>query len=302
MFLYTLHGLAIFAAMNIRLTFALCLLSASVFAQDAHYLSFANADEMRAFFTYREGRHIISGHRGTVERGLPENSIAGMQEVLKVTPAIFEVDPRLTKDSVPVMLHDATLDRTTTGSGLLKEHRWDMIKSLKLKDKAGAATPYTINTLDEMIVWAKGRTILNLDKKSLPLEMTAEIIRRHDAYAWVWVTVHDVAQAKFFLQKDPAQFVSMHIKSKPALDAFLASGLPFHRMIVYIGPELNEENRAIYTFLKEKGVMCMVSTAPSADKLVDEEKRAAAYKAIFDEGISILESDYPMEVSRVLTK
>lgn len=47
--------------------------------------------------------------------GYAENCIEGLENVLTQMPAFFEIDPRLTKDSVIVLMHDATLDRTTTG-------------------------------------------------------------------------------------------------------------------------------------------------------------------------------------------
>jgi len=199
-----------------------------------------------------------------------------------------------------VMVHDATLDRTTTGTGKVIDYTWAELKKLKLKDKQGQATKYKINTLDEMIVWAKGKTILNLDKKDLPMEMTAEIIKKHDAYAWVWVTVHNVEQAKFYLEKNPKQYLSMHIKTQQDLEKFVQSGLPFNRMIVYIGPEIKAANQDMYKFFHEKGVMCMISSAPTYDKLPTKEERAAKFRAVFADGASILESDLPIEVSQAL--
>ncbi|MCT1523315.1 glycerophosphodiester phosphodiesterase family protein [Sphingobacterium hotanense] len=279
---------------------AIVMLSLQASAQKLHKLNFKTVDEMYAYFEYASGKKVISGHRGTIENHMPENSIPSMEEVLKHTPAIFEVDPRLTKDSIPVMVHDATLDRTTTGSGKVIDYTWADLKKLKLKDKQGQATKYKINTLDEMIVWAKGKTILNLDKKDLPMEMTAEIIRKHDAYAWVWVTVHNVEQAKFYLEKNPKQYLSMHIKTQQDLEKFVQSGLPFNRMIVYIGPEIKAANQEMYKFFHEKGVMCMISSAPTYDKLPTKEERAAKFRAVFADGASILESDLPIEVSQAL--
>lgn len=269
-----------------------------VVAQELKTLSFETTEDMHAYFRYEPGKKIISGHRGTVEYGLPENSIAGMERVLKYTAAIFEVDPRLTKDGVPVMVHDATLERTTTGTGKVADYTWEELRNLQLKDVNGNLTPYRINTLDEMIIWAKGKTVLNLDKKDLPLAVTAAIIRKHQAYAWVWVTVHTVEEAKFYLDQHPDQYLSMHIKTKKALEEFIHSGLPFNRMIVYIGPQIREENQAFYQTLHEKGVMCMISTAPTYDKLSTVAERAEQYRAVFADGASILESDFPIEVSR----
>lgn len=269
-------------------------------AQKLHKLHFTTVTDMYTYFTYGKDKKIISGHRGTMENGLPENSIAAMEEVLRHTPAIFEVDPRLTKDGVAVMVHDATLDRTTTGTGKVSDYTWKELKKLKLKDVNGNVTKYRINTLDEMIKWAKGKTILNLDKKDLPLETTAEVVKKHNAYTWVWVTVHNVEQAKFYLDKNPNQYLSMHIKDKVALDKFIQSGLPFNRMIVYIGSEIKATNQEMYKFFREKGVMCMISSAPTYDKLKTSTERAEKYKAVFADGANILESDLPIEVSKAL--
>jgi len=272
----------------------------SVQGQKLHVLNFENVDDMYAYFQYAPDKKVISGHRGTIENQMPENSIASMKEVLKHTSAIFEIDPRLSKDSVPVMVHDADLARTTTGTGLVANYTWKELQKLRLKDHQGNPTPYKINTLDEMIKWAKGKTILNLDKKDLPLELTAEIIRKHNAYAWVWVTVHNVEQARFYLAKNPNQFLSMHIKTKADLEAFQKSALPYNRMIVYIGPEIKDDNQAMYTFFKEKGVLCMISTAPTYDKLPTPEQRAEKYRAVFADGATVLESDLPIEVSKAI--
>lgn len=269
-------------------------------AQKLHKLNFKTTQEMYDYFKYQPGKKIISGHRGTIERGMPENSIVAMKEVLKYTSAIFEIDPRYTKDSVPVVFHDATLERTTNGSGKVSDYTWKELKKLKLKDHNGQLTSYGIDRLDDMIKWAKGKTILNLDKKDLPLEATAEIIRRYNAYSWVWVTVHNVEQAKFFLDKNPKQYLSMHIKDQQALDKFIASGLPFNRMIVYIGPEIKAANQNMYAFFKEKGVLCMISSAPTYDRLKTEEERAEKYRAVFEDGAAVLESDLPIEVYKAL--
>lgn len=286
---------------NIIIIITLSITSFSVVhAQKLHKLDFKDVEEMYAHFRYAPGKKIISGHRGTIEKGLPENSIAAMEEVLKHTPAIFEVDPRLSKDGVPVMVHDATLDRTTTGTGKVADYTWKELKKLRLKDREGNLTKYRIPTLDEMIRWAKGKTVLNLDKKDLPMEVTAEIIRKHDAYRWVWVTVHNVEQARFYLDKNPNQYLSMHIKDKKALEAFKASGLPYNRMIVYIGPEIKHANQEMYDFFMSKGVMCMISAAPTYDKLPTKEERAERYRAVFADGAAVLESDLPIEVSKAI--
>ena len=64
-------------------------------------LNFKTSTELKEFFKYKGDETIImSGHRGGRVDGFSENSIEGLENVLKQMPAMFEIDPRLTKDSV----------------------------------------------------------------------------------------------------------------------------------------------------------------------------------------------------------
>ena len=154
-------------------------------SQSLNILNIQNEKELQEFFRYTaDAVPLISGHRGANMKGYPENAIETFEYILKHTPAFFEIDPRLTKDSVIVLHHDVTLDRTTTGTGKLSDYTWDEVKHLKLKDIEGNITPFHIPTLQQAIEWARGKTILNLDKKDVPLEMTAAIIKKKNAGAF----------------------------------------------------------------------------------------------------------------------
>ena len=279
-----------------------CAPSSQTQQQKLYTLEFESPSELHEFFKYSKDKTIISGHRGTTEFGLPENSIAAFEKVLEHTPAIFEIDPRLTKDSVVILMHDATLDRTTNGTGNVIDYTWEELQQLRLKDAAGNVTEHRIPTLAETIEWARGKTILNLDRKDVPWETTAEIIREHDAYSFVMVTVHSPEQAAFYLEQDDDQMLSAHIQTIDKLNGYKNAGIPFSRMIAYIGPDIKPENQELYRLLNAEGTMCMISSAPTYDKLPTKEERAEAYRAIIDDGASILESDLPIEVGEALQK
>lgn len=265
-----------------------------------HVMEFETPAELHRFFQYEEGKTIISGHRGTMELGLPENSIASMEKVLEHTPAFFEIDPRLTKDSVVILMHDETLERTTNGTGNVSDYTWAELQELRLKDKDGNLTDHVIPTLAETIEWARGKTVLNLDRKDVPLKVTARIIKEHNAHAFVMVTVHSADQARFYLDEHSDQMLSAHIRTLEKLEEYASAGIPFNRMIAYIGPDVKPENKQFYKLLNAEGVMCMISSAPTYDKLPTVEERAEAYRAIIADGASILESDFPIEVADAL--
>ena len=131
-------------AQRVKTSMALLMLGGLLVAPDLsaqnkqNTLKFDKTSQLRDFFSYKgDGTILVSGHRGGYEVGYAENSIEGLENVLTQMPAFFEIDPRLTKDSVIVLMHDATLDRTTTGKGRVKDYTWEELQSLRLKDHSG---------------------------------------------------------------------------------------------------------------------------------------------------------------------
>lgn len=265
-----------------------------------HVLKMKTTKKLHRFFQYRSQAVIISGHRGGMVPGFPENSIATFENTLMHTPAFFEIDPRLTKDSVIVLMHDETLDRTTTGKGRLANFTFEELKQFRLKDAQGNVTDSHIPTLAEAIEWARGKTILNLDHKDVPLVMIADLIRKHKAAAFVMLTVHKPGEARFYLNRNKNSMFSAFVRNKKEFDDYENAGIPFTQMIAYIGPRVRPENRELYALLNKKGTMCMISAASSYDKLNSPEERKEAYIAIQKDGASILESDYPIEAAEAL--
>ena len=68
----------------------------------------------------------IIGHRG-VKDLLPENSIESISKAFNLGLDCVEIDVKISKDNIPLLIHDDTLDRTTTGSGLVCNFTFDEI-------------------------------------------------------------------------------------------------------------------------------------------------------------------------------
>jgi glycerophosphoryl diester phosphodiesterase len=287
---------------NIMLWAGLQLMALYGFSQTPlHRLNMKSPQQLQAFFKHSENNApVISGHRGCDMAGYPENSIEAFEYVLRHTPAFFEIDPRMTKDSVIVLMHDATLDRTTNGTGKLSDYTWAEVQQLQLKDRFGKLTPYRVPTLAQVIEWGRGKTILNLDRKDVPPEITDRIIKEHKAGSFVMVTVHNAEQARFYFNRDPNRMMSAFVKTEKALQEYEAAGIPWKNMIAYIGSENKPENKIMLDLLHQRKVKCMISAAPVYDKLITIEERAEAYRDIFRSGADILESDLPVEVARAI--
>jgi len=106
---------------------------------------------------------LIVAHRGDW-RNFPENSIAAIESAIKMGVDIVELDVQKTQDGHLILMHDATLNRTTTGKGRVDEWTLDSIKTLKLRNGCAISTKHDIPTLEEALLYAKGKILINLDK------------------------------------------------------------------------------------------------------------------------------------------
>lgn len=107
---------------------------------------------------------VVACHRGDW-RNYPENSIPAIESIIRMGADIMELDLKLTKDSVLVLSHDKTLDRCTTGKGLVSDYTLDEIKQLRLKRTHGVATDsLRMPTLREALECCKDRICVNVDQ------------------------------------------------------------------------------------------------------------------------------------------
>ncbi len=94
----------------------------------------------------------LIGHRG-VKNLKPENTLESINTAFDLGLECVEIDVKVSKDNIPLLLHDDTLDRTTDGSGLVCNFTFDQIQSLDAgyffyKSKTDIKVPSLRNVLD----------------------------------------------------------------------------------------------------------------------------------------------------------
>jgi glycerophosphoryl diester phosphodiesterase len=110
------------------------------------------------------GRPQIAAHRGG-SLLWPENSLLAFRKSVELGVHYLEFDVHLTKDGELVVIHDPTLDRTTTGRGPVREQTLAELRLARLKDAQGAVTSEGMPTLDEVLelaAHAKRRLLLEI--------------------------------------------------------------------------------------------------------------------------------------------
>ena len=107
---------------------------------------------------------VVVAHRGDW-RNYPENSIPAIESVIRMGVDVMELDVKMTRDSVLVLSHDLTLNRTTTGSGNISDYTYEQLLAFDLKRGHGIATPgLKIPTLRQALEVCKDRIVVNVDQ------------------------------------------------------------------------------------------------------------------------------------------
>ena len=121
---------------------------------------------------------LVVSHRGDW-RNWPENSIPAIESVIRMGVDIMELDLKLTKDSVLVLCHDKTIDRTTSGKGRVCDITYDSICRCVLRTAHNQKTDLRMPTLREALEVCKDRIVVNIDQGyeyyDLALAVTEEL-------------------------------------------------------------------------------------------------------------------------------
>ena len=249
---------------------------------------------IRDFFSLESDDIIISGHRGGCMDGYPENCLESFMKISSRMPVYYEVDPRFTKDSVVVLMHDEDVSRSTDGTGLLSDLNYDQMAHFRLRDRSGKLTRFHIPTFDSVLEWSKGKVILNLDRKDVPVETMVSILDKHGADNCIF-TVQYPAQALEVLKYKQDALFSAFIGSEELLDAYLEQGVLDHIVVAYVqAASLQEDMVHLYTKIRSHGIRCMVSTVNEQDIYLSA-RRKEYYQYLVDTHPDVIETDRPLE-------
>ena len=251
------------------------------------------------------GQTLISAHRGGPSPGLPENAIETMDAVLTAIPAIMEVDVAASRDGVLYLMHDRTLDRTTTGSGNVAETDWDEVEGLFLRDEAGWVTPYKVPTLKAALEWARGKTLLQIDfKRTAPFEDVIAMIRQTDNADNVILIAYTLDAAKKLHQLAPEMLISYSINSPDDLTEVTSAGIPADKIVAFTGTRTVRPD--LYRALDEQDVEVIFGTLgrspDSIDNVIEQYGMEQRYSELGAGGVDIIATDRPRAAAEALQK
>ena len=106
---------------------------------------------------------LVVSHRADW-RNAPENSLQAIRNCIEMGVDMVEIDLKKTKDGHLILMHDKTIDRTTTGKGRAEEDTLEELRKFRLKNGTNHRTAHTIPTFEEVMQLCKGKIMVNVDK------------------------------------------------------------------------------------------------------------------------------------------
>jgi glycerophosphoryl diester phosphodiesterase len=173
-------------------------------------------------------RILIGAHRGLSAAAQPENSLAALRASVALGLDMVEIDLRTTADGAIVLMHDASVERTTNGAGRVSTMTLAHLKGLDL----GAGEP--VPTLDEALdLVAASRTRLLLDLKNGGRIDPARLIalaRGRNALDRIVIGVRSAQQARAYRALSPSLMILGFVPRLADVDAFAAAGANIIRL------------------------------------------------------------------------
>ena len=106
---------------------------------------------------------LVVSHRADW-RNAPENSLQAIRNCIEMGVDMVEIDLKKTKDGHLILMHDKTIDRTTTGKGKPEDYTLEELRKFRLKNGTNHRTAHTIPTFEEVMQLCKGKIMVNVDK------------------------------------------------------------------------------------------------------------------------------------------
>jgi glycerophosphoryl diester phosphodiesterase len=133
----------------------------------------------------------LIAHRGYSDLA-PENTLPAFDLAIERGFPHIELDLQLTRDGVPVVMHDDNVDRTTSGKGPLRAYTLDEIRALSAGSwftatdagRAGDFTTARVPTFEEVLERYAGRAHLHVELKSEEQDLADRIAPLFARYGW----------------------------------------------------------------------------------------------------------------------
>ncbi len=261
-----------------------------------------NSSDEITFKYSTKNKNYVSAHRGgSGVTNYPENCIETFDYLHKKGIQIFEIDVSETKDQHLVLMHDNSLQRTSTGRQDVNQINLNQIKEYFLVDDFGQQTSYKIPTFAEALNWGKDKPIYFMVdiKKGVDYAAIVSTINQANMQNKVVLVTYTVGQAKKLNRIAPNMLLSVSMRNEREFNEMMNSDIPTDKMVAFTGTRRND--KSLFDKIHEKDILVIFGTLGNLDKSA-AAKGNQLYKDLEKDGVDIFATDRALDVQQTINK
>lgn len=250
---------------------------------------------------FDSGKTWIMGHRGnTYQSDSPENSIKGIESCISLNGVVnvVEIDPRRTKDGILILMHDETIDRTTTGTGKVKDLTLEEIQSYQLKLEDGTITSEKVPTLYDALMAGKGKIYFDLDIKDVPVKEVYDIVKSAGMLEQVFFYTEDMDVVNTIGKYDPAPVIYPQCIEESDVDFLASQGIKMAQLSLSKALDTDFPAR-----LQDKGLLWTTNILDMKGYDYDSKMLEGNYDGVdklLAKNVNMIQTDYPQLLVKYL--
>ncbi len=236
----------------------------------------------------------ISCHRGDHTHA-PENTLKAYENAIKAGADYVEIDLRTTVDSQLVIMHDATVNRMTNGTGSVKDMRYDSLIKLGVKEKTHPEWgEFQIPAFSQVLELCKDKIYIYLDFKNADPGTAYRLIQKYGMEKQVVVYINAEQQFHDWRRVAPAMPLMV------SLPASVTDTASLQRFLDQVHPDILDGDYGQYT-------LDMVTLAQRQGYTVFPDiqgpaENPALWAQPVAQGIRALQTDHPEDLIAWLTR
>lgn len=254
------------------------------------------ADAIRRLFLDATSREVlVASHRAT-HHLYPENSLKAIQASIDLGVDIIEIDVKVSKDGIPFLMHDRTMDRTTTGKGDPELLTWEELQQLSIVDKE-KKTSYKIPSLEDALEMADGKILVDLDLKTDRVDRVMEVVKRLDMKETVFFFDSDYEVLSRIQSVDRDFMIMPRAYSASQADSAIKM---FDPPVVHI--DFNFYTTECVQLIRNSNARAWINALGEYDKEIRAGKAKQALRKLLANGATIIQTDEPELLLMALEK
>ena len=230
---------------------------------------------------------LVAAHRGA-HMGNFENSIASSLKAIELGVDIIEVDVKTTKDGHLILMHDSSIDRTTTGTGQVEELTLAEIKAFKLKAPYGRISKESVPTFEEFLKVVKGKIMIDVDMKTDNVKGILKAVHEAGIEKEVFYFDNDYDQLDLIKQLDKSAQLMPRAYSLQMADSALVKFAP---QVVHIDSKFN--TKEVGDLLQKNKARIWINTLGEKDAHIRYGSGEEMLQELIKHGANIIQTDEP---------